>query len=688
MARSSAAQPLRLKPLTGSFDSRSLPELVSDQTWRLLVNTRTNERGSLCRGNGWQKFLNGFITTRDYNGEDGHDQLLSLSGYYNPVEGADDSGVIEYPPTDALICGSTFIPYSQGRQPYTYLAEVVSTVGTRTILYGTQSRLYELLIGKGALRILRDNLGGIAANPEIRLRHAQTGDFVLLTNNYDRPFSWLIGTGASGCLMNSTEEIPELETIGLAKSLVTFQFRGLLFLANNEEDGERRSSMVRWSGVDPTNWIEDPGFSLAGHYEIDFGEEVLAGGVIGNFAYLHTTRGIWQISVNPDPTVVFNFTKIYSTESGERCIEYPFTFIDTGDTQRYMAKDGIYTFNPVYGVPVREEWIHQSSNILYDNLNKSRCSIHTAGFDPVTQSMYFSCALGDDSLPSVTLYANARYQQCSKLDFGSTAFLSCTPNNEPSLRDWLVQNCICTEEELESEELMEIGFNTVKEGDGVPQNTPPCESFPQYIYTSVELVIDEELTMEDFNEEEAGEDAICNAFPEATLADLCLHCEGQTFFIFAHAGDWAVKSLDESLSREMFDADVFTEGEDPVYVIEGYETRFLKGPMLLGQSGNKVIEHVSLEFSSDVQLEPLLMHLRVGRSARAEDPIEDTGYCGITWQEDRTKAISCVNNDRRMEWPVFLRGESIYLDFSFDGIGGGSCYSSLEVMIREDGPHI
>lgn len=666
-----------------------MPELVSEASWRLLQNTRTNERGALCRANGWQKFLTDFITTRDFNNEDGHDQVLSLSGFYEPVEGADDSGVVQYPPTDSTICGSTFVPYTQGRQPYTMLSEVVSTVGTRTILYGTQSRLYELLVGKGTLRILRDNLGGIATNPEIRLRNSQTSDFVLFTNNYDRPFGWTIGQGAFGCLMNSTEEIPELETIGMTKALVTFSFRGILFLANTEEDGLRKSGMLRWCGVDPTNWIEDPGFSLAGHYEVDYGEEILAGGAIGNFAYLYTTRGIWQISVNPDPNVVFNVIKIYSSEGGERCIAYPFTLVGDGDSHRYMAKDGIHRFNPTFSTPEREEWIHQSSNILYDNLNKSRCAIHTAGFDPIKQEAYFSVATGNDSLPSVTLYANTRYKQCSVRDFGATAFLSCTPSTEPSFRDWLVQNCICSEADLDSEELQDIGFATVKEGAGVAQNDPACTDYPEYIYTSSTIAIADptgDITMEDYTQEEAGDDALCNAFPEATLADLCLHCEGETFFIFAHATDWAVKQLDETFSREMFVFDGFVEATPATYEIVGYLTRFLKGPMMFGSSGNKVLEHVTLEFSCGVELSPQRMRLSVGKSARAEDPID--GSCGIIWQQDRTKLISCVDNDRRMEWPVFVREECLYLDFQISGVGGESCYSSLEMKVREDGEHV
>lgn len=544
-----AIVPLRLKPLGTGFNSRSLPELCEDNLWRLLLNSAFNERGSLCRAPGYQKFLNGFITDRSYNREDLSDQLLSLQQYYDAIAEAsltaaplvadrqyvvtkffsgdnflnvgaasntqgvkftatgttpttwthgsvltqlvpDDASVVTFPPNNsdfATFCGTTLKTRTQGRQPITFMAEVTSTAGTRMLLRGTQSRLYELLIGKGNHRILCDGLGGILDNPEIRLRHSQVADFVLFTNNYDDPFYWTVGAGAEGCAMNSTHLIPELQAIGLRKALVTFQYRGILFLANTEEDGQRKGSMVRWSGADPLNWIEDPGFSLAGHFELDFGEDVLAGEVIGDFAYLHTTRGTWQLSVSPDATIIFSFTKLYTGPSGEGCITYPYTFVSTGGAHFYMAKDGIYEFSPIYPTPRRVDWIHNSSNILYDDLNKSRCAVHTAGFDPINQELYFSCALGVDKLPSVTLLCNARYNACSKLDYGATSFLSCTPSKAPSYRDWLIDNCLCSEATLESAELQAIGFATIKEGAGQPKTSPPCTDYPASICQKVTL---------------------------------------------------------------------------------------------------------------------------------------------------------------------------------------------------------
>lgn len=682
--RKSPIKPLRLRPLGCGFSSRPLPESIPDGIFRLTQNMRQTDQGA-ARFPGWTKFLSGFIATRAFVNEDLSDQLLSLQQYYAKLdEDEDDSGVIEWP--DATYCSATLQTRSVSRQPVTLLAEVTSSVGSRHIIAGTQTALYELMVGKGNWRILRDGIGGIAANPGVRTRISQVGDFVLCTNNYDPPFSYTIGNGPHGCGMNSTDEISELEEMGITKALVTFQYRGILFLCNTEEDGVRRGNMIRWCGADPTNWIEEPGFSLAGHFELDFGEDVLAAGVIGDFAYIHTTRGTWQVSVNPDPTVVFNFQKIPGDDSTQGCIAYPHTFVSTGDSHFYMAKDGIYEFTPSYPVPQRVEWIHGASNVLYDNLNKSRCAVHTAGFDPINQEMYFSCAQGTDSLPSVTLYCNTRYNQCSKLDFGATAFLSCTPSNSPSYRDWLVQECICTEAALESEELQDIGFNTVKEGAGV-ENTPSCASYPTCIYTTETTVVAidgaDSLTMEDFNQETASANSVCEFIDGETINDLCLGCQGETKFAFAHASDYCIKELGTAFSREMYSPTTDT------YSTVGYLSRMLKVLLFGSASEPKTMTRISLEHSVADEVDPLDIYLRVGRSIRVQDPLDDArDACQIHWGESEARKLECVADDRFLQWPVYIRGECLFADIWWNGKGGDVVFSSFEASVMADLHHV
>ncbi len=685
--------PLRLSPLAGSMNSRSMPELVRQDQWRELLNAVCDNRGRLSRAPGWTKFLDGFITDRDYNNEDGHDQLLSFQQYYTKLDDDDDdSGVIEWP--DATYCGPDVAVRDTGRQPYTFGAEVTSEIGTKHILRGTQSRIYQLLTSKGNMRILADGLGGTADNPSIRFRHAQAGNRVFFTNNYNDVLQWDVGTGPHGCAMQSVDTVPDLITMGVRKVGVIFEFRGIIFIADTEEDGVRYGHRVRWSDSGGTSFIEDPGFSLAGSRDLDYGEKVLAGGKIGNFAYLFTTKGIWQISVSPDQLVVFAFEKMPSAnETTSGCIAYSHMFAMSDDSAYYGARDGIYRFTPGAGPPERDEWIHDASNYLYDDINAQACTAHTAGFDPIRQRMFFSCAQGDDTLPSRTLILDLRYGVASKGDCGVTAFLACTPSSSPSYRDWLIENCICSEEDLDSPELQAIGFATVKEGAGKPKTDPACGDYPAYIYTDQTIVIADvgdgtPITMEDFTQAMAGDDAVCNFFDEENIADLCLECEGAPVFSFAHATDWSWKTYGNAFSRETFDYANFFEGADPVYSLDSYRTRLLKGPLLFGTSEPKTIENLQIEFEAEESIAPLDMNFSLGLSVRCEDPLNTSNRCNIEWFEQDVIPLECNVDDMFMEWPLMHRREALFFDFWIDGVGGQSSFSSLEAKVRIDPSHI
>lgn len=668
---------LRLNPLTGSFDVRSMPEHVSPQTWRLLQNTRAIERGRLCRFPGWQKFLSGYATTRDYNNEDLHDQLLSLQTYYDNRDDIDDSEVLSYPPDNASFadyCGTVLNLRQQGRQPVTFLAEITSTLNTRIVLAGTQSRLYQLDQGKGNWRILTDGFGGVTNNPQIRFKHAVLADFVFLTNNYDEPCYWMIGGTAEGCAMRSTRNIEDLRTIGVSKVGCCAVFKGCMFIANLEEDGRRKGNMVRWSDyLAPTSWVEDPGFSQAGHLELDYGEDVLAMEQSGDFLIIHTTRGIWQVSVSPEQFVIFSFHKVFASSTGEACIAYQHTFVTIGEAHFYMAKDGIYVWSAYSPRPERLEWIHQSSEILYGSLNKSQCAIHTAGYDPFTQELYFSCAAGSALLPTQTLVCSTRYQQCSLIDHGFSAFMASVPDDRPSLRDWMIDNCICSEETMETTEMLQIGFRTVKEGDGKPRTNPPCTEFPTAIHTDA-VHVEGDIITEDWDAAVAPY-SLCAMFPDLTVADICENCEGDPAFVAASTADYCLKQIGGVYHREQH-----VSGD--TYELDGYDTIMLKGPMLFGTESRKQLLGIALEFDAAVQATPSEMTLRVGASRRAEDPLDS---CGISWYQEDGRPIACVDDDRRMEWAVFAEEVALYIEFKISGTGGASCYSSLEVEVGKGG---
>lgn len=687
MSKKDAIQPLRIRPLTGSFDSRSLPELVANNAWRMLQNTRTRERGRLCRIPGWEKFLAGIATNRAYNNEDLHDQLLSLQTYYDTINDVDSSDVVAYPPNNATFgdfCGTTKKTRPQGKQPITFSAEITSSRGTRHALVGTQSRLYSLSFGSGNWKIIADGLGGTAVNPGVRFQHAALGDYVFFTNNFDEPFYWKIGQPTFGCAMQSVQNIPELQEIGVTKVGCMASYKGTLFMANVEQDGERFVNRILWSGYQsPLNVVEDPGVSTAGTQDLDFGEQVIAMKELGDFLYIYTDRAIW-LAVVTDGDATFAFVRKYKADKkGDKALLYPHTLVGSGNSHFYGSNDGIYEWNPYIMEPAQPEWIHQSSNVLYDNLNKTACAAHTAGFDTNNNEIWFSFAQGTSTVPNVTLTCNTNFGQCSKIDHGFTSFFMFTPDTRETVRDWLLHNCIANEACLADPEILALGFSEPKEGPGVPQTNPVCTALIQHVYTGVAKNYEDGIVAEDLDQPEPSSDSLCASLGDMTLAEACGDCDLSAQFVGASALDWCLKTIGTIYARERYVA------ASNSYVLDGYDTILLKGPLEFGTDHKKILTSdseggsVKLEFDPEPQTIPSMMKLRVGCAHRAIDPLK--ANCGISWYDEEERPISCVDDDRSMEWAAYAVDRVIYLEFKISGTGGASCYSSLQVKVANGG---
>ncbi len=776
--------------MAGQFDARSSPEQIPSDGWREVKNFRVdNMLGKLCRATGWKKLLSGAVTNRDYNNEDLHDQLLDLQTFYDKIiptnktsgllvvgrtyiiasfeagddftnVGAtvnnsgisfiatgttpttwthasiltemetDDSLVMAYPPNNpdfGISCSNTLQTRPQGRQPITFLAQIESSATNRRLAAGTQSRLYVLGERRGNWRIIGDGFGGTADDPSVRWRQTRLGDYVLFTNNYDQVVYWPFDGAVTGCEQQAVQPVPDLVTINLTKAAVIFEFRGIIILANTEEDGTRKSNMVRWSGLDaPLEWIEDPGVSLVGHQELDYGEEILAGEKLGDFAYLYTNRGIWKMAVSNDPAIVFSITKVYSSDTGGNCIKYPFTFVSIGEAHFYMAEDGIYSWSQYSPRPERLEWIHRPSAILYDNLNANACAIHTAAYDPAKKEIYFSCALGTDALPSVTLVCNTQYKHAHKLDHGFTALVSFVPDDRPSVFDWLTENCIVSQECLESDASKALGAVDPKLGPAKPLTSPPCTTYatvfcrqpttgpnivtgvwgaeaespvsvvPGALYrvtfsqadtdiavglinppssvsyssadgptftfvaasntvafvnggfpgdpvtSTIQLISGaievDGVIVENNDGTDCAVDSVCALAGGQSIPELCRKCDEPSIFIGASATDWCLKQFGEVYYREM--------RVNEAYVNVAYQSRLLK---------------------------------TLPGSRKSEDPLKS---CSIQWSDEGNRAVDCLNDDEPMAWNVWASDNFLYLDFTIDGIGGASCYSSMELRLQ------
>lgn len=658
---------IKIAPLTGPLDVRSEPEQIPKNGWRMLQNMSVGGiNGRLCRAPQWRRL---FGTTLN---SDLHDQLLDLQVTYEKIVD-DDSAVMVYPPNNPdfeLSCSAVGSIRPQGLQPITFGKQVESSSAVRKLLAGTQSRLYALNERGQNWRILGDGFGGEDSSPDIRWAHASVGDYSIFSNNYDELVYWVFDAPTSGCAMQAVKPIPDLQTIAVTKAKVVLAYRGIVIIANLEEDGQRKTNMVRWSNLRaPLDWIEDPGVSAAGHMELDDGEEILAGDVQGDFAYLYTNRSIWQISVSSDPDLIFSPRQIYKHDKGDACIKYPNTFVSLGDASIYMAEDGIYVWSQYNPKPVRVEWIHQASGIIYDNINASNCAAHTAGFNPVTKELRFSVAVDEDILPSVTLVCNMKYSHAYREDFGWTMLMSYVPDNRPSVRDFFIETCLLSAACLASDEAKALGVGDPKEGVTLP-NSASCESFPLHIYTGVSLTVDG-FEVEDYTQPTSSEDSMCAVLSSIILNTLCKKCEAATVFIGASTGDYCLKEFGGVYYRERH----IGEGQ---YEQDGYTSRMLK--CLPGNSAMAALTNVLLQYSAAIQTPALKMNLKVGASPRADDPLNS---CTIQWSDEGDRDVECVDNDKSMEWNTWAADCFLYVDFTMTGVGGVSCFSSLEMQLQK-----
>ncbi len=106
-----------IKPVSGIFDARSLPDQIGSGSFTLVKNMSVRAIGRRCRRGGWKKFLDG--VNESYNNESLCDQLIGeqlyYEGYSKFLHGGgefDHYSYLYYAP-DALTPGSTVITLSE-----------------------------------------------------------------------------------------------------------------------------------------------------------------------------------------------------------------------------------------------------------------------------------------------------------------------------------------------------------------------------------------------------------------------------------------------------------------------------------------------------------------------------------------------------------------------------------------------
>jgi len=75
---------VKLKPMTGAFDTLSSADEIGFGNWRVVKNAVPRSQRNRERGGGWRKL---FADDDPYNNQDLHDQLTDRLGYYESFEG-------------------------------------------------------------------------------------------------------------------------------------------------------------------------------------------------------------------------------------------------------------------------------------------------------------------------------------------------------------------------------------------------------------------------------------------------------------------------------------------------------------------------------------------------------------------------------------------------------------------------
>lgn len=620
-------------PVTGFLDLRSSPDQVAPNGYRYAKNFGVTQKSKLCRYPGWKKLLD-----RDNpNNFDGHDQLHSLTG-------------------------------ESDRQPITFLYEAQSTLGTTKLLRGTQSWLQALNIATGNWKVIAKGLGVDGS----RFYATQNQDNVIVTNDVDEPFYWNFDQPVEVGGDQSVSPITDLVALGVTRVGVVVTWAGCTFLMNVVQNGRTFQHRIIWSNYQNGLSYQQGEESVAGDQDLDYGETILAALPLANVLLIYTTRGIWQVNQSGDPDTVFGFSKRYDSKtSGEACLAYRNTLTSKGNEHIYAAQEGIYTYSLFDDKPNRVEYIHKASSIMFDDLNEDLCDMPISCFNPVRKEVVFSWPKSTETLPSQSLVINTEFPFTSILDHGFTCFGVFQPREPITiLKDFIRDNCICTDEEIEE-------FGDSQEGGFcIPRTPVTCDDGPpDSFFTTVPLELEDDIVTEDWNEVEPSENSLCAQLGSLTLADLCVAeskagCKPSRIFVMASASDFCLKEMSDIYYRELctsFEA-------CGTYEKRGYRSLLRSGPINIKDTEDeKVVKRFVMEAEAAVAAVPGKINLRVGASAQALDPNQTT--CPIIWVDEGPKDLQCLSDataaehaadntrpDEQYAWPTFVAGMNFYYE--------------------------
>lgn len=357
-------------------------------------------------------------------------------------------------PTEAYENADLHYRYGLPRQHLTFGFEAKTPAGFTKLYAATQNTLFAKNNATQHWQVIWDGFGGdpnLNGCSEVILQAANVNSTVLFSNDFDEPVYHVIDQPANGDGA-FVQPIPDFQELNITRVGFLYAWNNLVIAANIVMDGIRQTNLVLWSDYKkPLSYVPNKESSLAGRKFLAYGEVVLGAAELADALLLYTSRGIWELRVSnvvdaEGNAEVISFTKRYTPDkAGSRCLKFKRTLVSTGDDHYYAGEDGIYRYNFYLPRPEVEEWSRRAASHLFINgtLNKSRCSVHCAGYDTAKKAYWFSYSKAGEVCNSETLVMNTETHFSSVVKEGYSFFLNYNPRTLKSLRQWLIENCIC-----------------------------------------------------------------------------------------------------------------------------------------------------------------------------------------------------------------------------------------------------
>jgi len=565
------------QPLLGVLDGTSPLGNADPRDFRVVLNTEMTEESKLARRPGWQGLMKdelGFINqqTVSRGNRDLHDQLLYQASQ---------------------------TPYPPKKEVVSLLFQAKSDCNAHTMIAGTRSRIYADTGSSANWRIIADGYGPsdqykmdmIDAGGDLentyqpfgptRWMHAQLGNYLLFTNDYDPVIGWGIGDPPDVTLpppdtipptddvvhcrpAQAARPVLQILEIGVLRAGCIASWSGFIFLADVEtaENG-RECDTIFWSDFNsPLDWIPE-GESTSGYINLGRGERVMRMEPMGGQLRVYTNQAIYNVTlVGGDE--IFRFTEIYR---GPDFLTYRFGLVNMGDSHLYLTNSGVVELKLYDSTPQRVEWVHKASGVITRGLNDklllnypgeytgfgpidtSRCNQITAGFDRCRREAWFSWPtishdpLDCEGVRRVSMVLSRHYRHASLVDCGFSSFTNFVPRQVVQVRDWMVQIGACSREQMNQD------FPRMCK-EGAPYNEPVP---PPVIPTSI--VGKGPDGLEDPTMVPPAPNSLCALYGQEDILTKCAPCEEPCRFGMActDLGDFTVKEQrDEIRFRERY----------------------------------------------------------------------------------------------------------------------------------------